>query len=107
MAAIFTGLGGGMIRDLLARRNPIALKEEIHAVLAMLCGVCIWLGFTDPIQLTLIVFSIVTIRMLAIRFKWRLHLPCSLKKSTKFKAACRRKRCRPNLSLFRFLGSVQ
>jgi uncharacterized membrane protein YeiH len=78
MSAMFTGLGGGMIRDLLAGRKPLALKEEIHAVLTLLCGVCIWLDWTNPIELTLVVFGVVTIRMLAIQFKWRLHLPSSL-----------------------------
>jgi uncharacterized membrane protein YeiH len=79
LSAMFTGLGGGMIRDLLAGRKPLALKEEIHAVLTLLCGVCIWLNWTNPIQLTLVVFGVVTIRMFAIHFKWRLPLPSSLK----------------------------
>ncbi|MED4886003.1 trimeric intracellular cation channel family protein [Lysinibacillus fusiformis] len=32
LAYMFTGVGGGMIRDLLAGRTPQALREEIHAV---------------------------------------------------------------------------
>ncbi|CAM3003910.1 trimeric intracellular cation channel family protein [Paenibacillus sediminis] len=75
LSAMFTGLGGGMIRDLLAGRKPLALKEEIHAVLTILCGFCVWLGWTNPLQLTLVVLGIVVIRMLAIRYKWRLRLP--------------------------------
>jgi uncharacterized membrane protein YeiH len=80
LAAMFTGLGGGMIRDILAGRKPLALKEEIHAILTILCGICVWLDWTNPIQLTLIVFGVVSIRMLAIQYNWRLHLPCNLKK---------------------------
>jgi Predicted membrane protein len=72
LSALFTGLGGGMIRDLLAGRKPLALKEEIHAVLTLICGLCIWLDWTHPIQLTLVIFSVVTIRILAVQQKWRL-----------------------------------
>ena len=79
LSAMFTGLGGGMIRDILAGKKPLALKEEIHAVLTIFCGFCIWIGWTDPIQLTLLVFGIVMIRMLAIKYKWSIHLPCSFK----------------------------
>lgn len=38
IASMFTGVGGGMIRDLLAGRTPLALREEIHAVLTFLCA---------------------------------------------------------------------
>lgn len=72
LSAIFTGLGGGMIRDLLAGRKPLALKEEIHAVLTLICGFCVWLDWTHPFQLTLVIFGVVTIRMLAIQLKWKL-----------------------------------
>jgi uncharacterized membrane protein YeiH len=80
LSAMFTGLGGGMIRDILAGRKPLALKEEIHAILTLLCGICVWLDWTNPIQLTLICFGVVSIRMLAIQYHWRLLLPCNLKK---------------------------
>jgi uncharacterized membrane protein YeiH len=76
LASMFTGVGGGMIRDLLAGRKPLALKAEIHAVLTMVCAFFIWLNWTNPIQLTLIVIVVVAIRMLAIRYDWRIPLPC-------------------------------
>ncbi|MCZ8513961.1 trimeric intracellular cation channel family protein [Paenibacillus filicis] len=81
LSAMFTGLGGGMIRDLLAGRKPLALKEEIHAVLALLCGGCVWLGWTSSIQLTFIVLGAAGIRMLAIRYRWSLHLPGRLNRT--------------------------
>lgn len=73
LSALFTGLGGGMIRDLLAGRKPLALKEEIHAVLTLICGFCVWLNWTHPIQLTLVILSVATIRLLAVKHKWRLR----------------------------------
>src|ERR1700719_3440674 len=80
LASMFTGVGGGMIRDLLVGRKPLALREEIHAVLTMLCAVCIWLDWTNPIQLTLIVITVVTTRMLAVRYKWNFPLPYTRKR---------------------------
>ncbi|TCP19315.1 putative membrane protein YeiH [Scopulibacillus darangshiensis] len=80
LSAMFTGLGGGMIRDILAGRKPLALKEEVHAVLTLICGLCTWMGWIHPIQLTLVVFCIVTIRMFAVKFNWKLHLPYCLEK---------------------------
>jgi uncharacterized membrane protein YeiH len=85
LASMFTGVGGGMIRDIIATRKPLALKEEIHAILTMLCAICIWLGWSTPLQLTLIVLVVIAIRMFAIRYQWRLHLPCSRKRNQKTK----------------------
>ncbi|WP_243432504.1 hypothetical protein [Lysinibacillus sphaericus] len=34
-----------MIRNLLAGRTPLALREEIHAVLTFFCGLSIWVGW--------------------------------------------------------------
>ncbi|WCK53275.1 trimeric intracellular cation channel family protein [Aneurinibacillus sp. Ricciae_BoGa-3] len=79
LASMFTGVGGGMVRDLLAGRKPLALKEEIHAVLTMFCAVCIWLDWTNPIELTLMVIVVVVSRMFAIRYQWRIPLPCHRK----------------------------
>ena len=80
LASMFTGVGGGMIRDLLVGRKPLALREEIHAVLTILCAICIWLNWTDPIQLTLIVVAVVAIRMSAIRYNWQFPLPFNRKR---------------------------
>ncbi|HWO95922.1 MAG TPA: trimeric intracellular cation channel family protein [Bacillus sp. (in: firmicutes)] len=86
IASMFTGVGGGMVRDLLAGSPPLALKEEIHAVLTFLCAICIWSGWSSPIELTTIVVFVVFIRMLSIRYKWRLKLH----KWKKLKLPCNR-----------------
>jgi uncharacterized membrane protein YeiH len=72
-----------MIRDIIASRKPLALKEEIHAILTIFCAICIWLGWSTPLQLTLIVLIVMGLRMSAIRYQWRLHLPCHLKPGSK------------------------
>jgi len=81
IASMFTGIGGGLIRDIIATRKPLALKEEIHAILTILCAICIWLGWSSPLELTLIVLIVVALRMSAIHYNWRLHLPCNLQKN--------------------------
>jgi uncharacterized membrane protein YeiH len=83
LASMFTGVGGGMIRDIIAARKPLALKEEIHAILTILCAICTWLGWSTPLELTLIVLVVIALRMAAIRYQWRLHLPCTLQNSSK------------------------
>lgn len=75
IACMFTGVGGGMIRDLLAGRTPLALREEIHAVLTFLCAFCIWIGWSSPLELSIIVVLIVFIRMIAVNYKWMLTFP--------------------------------
>ncbi|MBM7583969.1 putative membrane protein YeiH [Bacillus pakistanensis] len=77
IASMFTGVGGGMVRDLLAGRTPLALKEEIHAILTFLCAIGIWAGWSSPIELSTIVVIVVFIRMLSVHCKWRLKLPCN------------------------------
>lgn len=80
LASMFTGVGGGMIRDILIGEKPLALREEIHAVLTIFCALCVWLDLTTPIQLTMIVIIVVTLRMLAIRYKWKIPLPYNRKR---------------------------
>lgn len=46
VAAVLTGSGGGIIRDLLAGRKPLVLKTEIYAVWAALGGLIVGLGWT-------------------------------------------------------------
>lgn len=82
LASLFTGVGGGLIRDMIAAKKPLALKEEIHAILTILCAICIWLGWNTPLQLTLIVLVVIALRMSAIHYQWRLHLPCHPKKNS-------------------------
>jgi len=72
MAALFTGIGGGVIRDLLAGRKPIALQEEVHAILALLVGLAVWISgdmYTHPMPLLLLISTTVAARMLSIRYK--------------------------------------
>ncbi|PWW27271.1 putative membrane protein YeiH [Cytobacillus oceanisediminis] len=73
VAAVLTGSGGGIIRDLLARRNPLVLKSEIYAVWAILCGAAIGLGIAVSSAELYSLFVIITaLRVLSYTYKWKL-----------------------------------
>lgn len=73
VAAVLTGSGGGMIRDLLAGRKPVVLQSEIYAVWAALAGLAIGFSIiTKPLGLYSLFIIIVTLRMTSLIYKWRL-----------------------------------
>ncbi len=72
-----TGIGGGILRDVLALTRPIVLHREIYA-LASLGGGALWLvldhcGVLPVVSLLVAGLSVVTIRLLAVRYKWGLY----------------------------------
>lgn len=73
VAAMLTGIGGGIIRDLLAGRKPLVLREEIYAVWGMFAGLAIGLHRVEGTWPLLGLFAaIVGLRMLSVTYKWRL-----------------------------------
>ncbi len=73
VAAVLTGIGGGIIRDILAGRKPLVLRDEIYAVWAMLAGVAIGLNWLhNSWQLLTLFVCVVVFRMLSVFYKWRL-----------------------------------
>jgi uncharacterized membrane protein YeiH len=73
VAATLTGTGGGMIRDVLAGRKPLFLRNEIYIVWAMLAGLAIGVGaIKEPIGITVLFVIIVVLRMLSVYLKWEL-----------------------------------
>ncbi|MGV2794454.1 trimeric intracellular cation channel family protein, partial [Clostridium perfringens] len=73
VAAVLTGIGGGIIRDLLAGRKPLVLRAEIYAVWAMLAGLAVGLKFfTSTVGLLLLFGLVVFFRMLSVHYRWKL-----------------------------------
>jgi uncharacterized membrane protein YeiH len=73
VAAVLTGIGGGIIRDLLAGRKPVVLRSEIYAVWTILSGLLIGLKMaTSPIELYLLFIIITIMRILSYTFDWKL-----------------------------------
>ncbi|WP_420481838.1 trimeric intracellular cation channel family protein [Cohnella zeiphila] len=73
VAAMLTGIGGGMIRDMMAGRKPLVLRDEIYAVWALAAGFAIGYGrFGSTWELLTLFAFIVVFRMLSVQFKWKL-----------------------------------
>jgi uncharacterized membrane protein YeiH len=81
LAAVFVGVlnavGGGLLRDLLTRTEPLMLKPGQFYALAALFGACVYagmrLGWHQPAIIAAIVATLATVvlRTLAILFNWK------------------------------------
>lgn len=75
VSALLTGTGGGIIRDLLAQRQPMIFKptQPLYGVVAMAAAALIGLGWPQtPLALGGLLVLVVTIRMAAEIYQWRL-----------------------------------
>lgn len=73
VAAMLTGIGGGMIRDIMAGRKPLVLRDEIYAVWAIVAGLAIGLTHIQkPWELLTLFLIVVLFRMLSVHYKWKL-----------------------------------
>lgn len=73
VAAMLTGIGGGMVRDMMAGRKPLVLREEIYAMWAICSGLAIGLfKLQKPWELIVLFTLVVLFRMLSVYFRWRL-----------------------------------
>ena len=77
LMGMMTGVAGGMIRDVLARRVPMVLREEIYATAAIAGGIAYVgldaLGAPGFLAICLSLLTTLGIRLAAIH--WRLALP--------------------------------
>lgn len=77
LMGLLTGVAGGMLRDMLARRVPMVLRQEIYAT-ASIAGACIYVIMTSlslhsHVAITLAITVILALRLSAIY--WHLSLP--------------------------------
>jgi uncharacterized membrane protein YeiH len=73
VAALLTGTGGGIIRDVLARRKPLIFREEVYGVWAMVGGLIVGIGFgRDGWQSYVLFVVILALRMISVYRNWRL-----------------------------------
>ena len=78
IVGVLTGVGGGVLRDLLSGEVPVVLHHrELYAIPALLgaaATVVLWhLGHAGTVGLTAVVVGIFVLRMLAVRY--RLNVP--------------------------------
>src|SRR6185436_9760628 len=80
-AAILIGVtnacGGGLLRDIITREEPLMLKPGQFYVMASLLGGCIFIAGTQYLKLPATAAALIAVvatfvfRMLAIAFNWR------------------------------------
>ena len=73
LAAILTGSGGGMLRDIFAGRRPMIFHSEIYAIWAASAGLAIGLGLIKTSFLTYLLLTIIVLlRVASVHFDWNL-----------------------------------
>ena len=82
MAAIMgmlTGIGGGMLRDVLVNETPTVLRADLYAVAALAAGIAVVIGHLlhFPSFATMIVGALLCfwLRVMAIFRGWHLPIP--------------------------------
>lgn len=73
VAAVLTGAGGGVIRDLLAGRKPLIFRDDIYAVWAAAAGFIVAIGlYKSDLALYALLVATATLRILSFLFHWKL-----------------------------------
>lgn len=76
--ATLTGVGGGILRDVLVNETPIVLKEDVYAILALLAGISYHILVLDFALPVIPVYLSLFLLFLLIRFaviKYNIQLP--------------------------------
>jgi uncharacterized membrane protein YeiH len=76
LLAAITGVGGGVLRDVLAMEIPLVLKADFYATATVIGGilftVLLWAGMPSPF-ITFVTFTVtLALRLLAVWQKWQL-----------------------------------
>jgi len=73
---VLTGIGGGIIRDLLVKTVPMILRKQVYALPAIIGGIIYYcmdaFGINEIISVIITIIFIVTIRILAAVLRWNL-----------------------------------
>ena len=82
LAAILTGTGGGVIRDLLAGKKPSVLCAEVYGSWSILIAIVVYLTKpADPSFYLIIIGLTILLRLAGITYDW--HLPRTFKLNKK------------------------
>lgn len=72
---MITGSVGGVFRDILINEVPLIFRKDIYALACVAGGICYLicykLGFPDAITQILSALSVIVIRILAVKYHWR------------------------------------
>lgn len=76
VGAVVTGVAGGILRDLLCDRIPLVFREELYASVSVIAALLfvglLELGVSQQVAVVVTLVAGFVLRMLAIRFRWRL-----------------------------------
>lgn len=76
LMGMITGVGGGILRDMMTRSIPYVLKKHIYAIASLTGSLLFYLlikyNVNDTASLLIAIGFIVTVRVLAARYKWSL-----------------------------------
>lgn len=79
LLGMLTGIGGGIVRDLLVAQTPAVLRRDLYALAALAGAVLVVIGhaLALPIVPTAIAGAVVCfgLRLMAIRHGWNLPVP--------------------------------
>src|SRR5207247_1339740 len=82
--SVSTGVGGGVLRDIMAAEVPLIFRSEIYAVASLLGALIIiiatQIGFSGVPAEILAAIATFTLRMVSLRRGWR--IPIAMPKST-------------------------
>ena len=71
VAALLTATGGGIFRDILSKRRPILLGENIYSLWIFLVGLIIGLGLAPSnVHLLLLFMAFTLLRILSFYYNW-------------------------------------
>lgn len=77
LLGMLTGIGGGMLRDMLANEIPVVLRSDLYALAALACSAIVAVGYVlhvHPIVYTIAGMTVCfALRYMAIQRGW--HLP--------------------------------
>lgn len=77
LMGLMTGVAGGMVRDMLARRVPMVLRQEVYATASIAGGVCLVAGYRlgVPHVAAIGLGLAVTLGLRLAAIYWRISLP--------------------------------
>ena len=76
MMGMTTGIGGGMLRDMMIGRIPKVLRKRIYAVASLAGALCYWglqrFGLGETLSAVSACLLVLALRMLATHYQWNL-----------------------------------
>ena len=72
---VITGVGGGVVRDILAQTKPFIFYKHVYASASIIGAVLYYLlrgALPAPVPMLISMITIITIRLCAYKFKWNL-----------------------------------